>query len=203
MKLCQTYPYYYWFLLSISTPALLPVSIVILPIKRSLPDRRGLLCAWRTRQSPNYTRWRLCRTRQTLSRWTLPLLMAKLIVSTWRNFTVSQSWHTAKKVTNAGDGLTAGFVACHHAAHDKPNKKKSKVPEFFCNPWDSNPWPLSHVSSLLTTAPHYDLCLYCISVPQILYQIMCKLIIWGPKWFQIKKLSTIKFHNFLGSTIFI
>jgi len=32
---------------------------------------------------------------------------------------------------------------------------------------------------------------------------MCKLIIWGPKWFQIKKLLTTKFYNFLGSTIFI
>ena len=30
-----------------------------------------------------------------------------------------------------------------------------------------------------------------------------KLLVWGPKWIQIKKWSTTKFHNFLRSTIFI
>jgi hypothetical protein len=29
------------------------------------------------------------------------------------------------------------------------------------------------------------------------------LVVWGPKWIQIKKLSTIEFFNFSRSTIFI
>jgi hypothetical protein len=36
-----------------------------------------------------------------------------------------------------------------------------------------------------------------------LYETECKLLVWGPKRFQIKNLSTIKFHNFSGSTTFI
>ena len=47
--------------------------------------------------------------------------------------------------------------------------------------WDSNLWPLSHAPLSLTTTPHHHLCLCCVSVPRILYQIQCKLIIWAPK----------------------
>jgi len=65
------------------------------------------------------------------------------------------------------------------------------------NQWDSNPWPPYCVSLSLTSAPYCHLCSYCISIPHILYQTTCELIVWGPKWFQIKKLSTTRFHNFL------
>jgi hypothetical protein len=59
---------------SVDTP--MEQHLKLLPGKpESLPDSRGLPCAWRTRQSPYYTRRRLCRvlltaknTRQTFSR---------------------------------------------------------------------------------------------------------------------------------------
>jgi hypothetical protein len=54
-----------------------------------------------------------------------------------------------------------------------------------------------------TTTPHCHLCLYSILVSDILYKTKCKLLIWGPKRIQIKKLSTTKFYNFLRSTTFI
>jgi hypothetical protein len=54
----------------------------------------------------------------------------------------------------------------------------------------------SHTHASSSTTTHlFHLYLYSISVTQILYQIKCKLIIWGPKWIQIKKLSTTKCHN--------
>jgi hypothetical protein len=48
--------------------------------------------------------------------------------------------------------------------------------------------PLTHLPFLSTTL-HYHLCLCCVSIPHILYQIICKLIVWASKRFQIKKLS--------------
>ena len=54
-----------------------------------------------------------------------------------------------------------------------------------------------------TTAPHDHSCLQSILVPHILYKIEHKLIVWGPKLIQMKKLSTIKFYNFSRSTTFI
>ena len=54
-----------------------------------------------------------------------------------------------------------------------------------------------------TTAHHDHLCLHFILVPHILYKTEHKLIIWGPKLIQIKKLSTTKFYNFSRSTTFI
>ena len=53
------------------------------------------------------------------------------------------------------------------------------------------------------TAPHDHLCLRSILVPHILYKTEHKLIIWGPKLIQMKKLSTTKFYDFLRSTTFI
>ena len=60
----------------------------------------------------------------------------------------------------------------------------------------------SHVT-FSTTARHTHFCLYSIFFPNILYWTESKLVVWGPKRMQIKKLSTIKFHNFSRSTTFI
>jgi hypothetical protein len=75
--------------------------------------------------------------------------------------------HGKEKITNGGDGLKAGFAVCRHTA-------KSQCLPCARVGHTANP---NEKKTLLATAPHYDLCLYCISVAQILYQIMCKLII--------------------------
>jgi hypothetical protein len=111
----------------------------------------------------------------------------------------------------------------------KPQKKCQKIAKHFFNPRRAPPVILtSHPVTLAffmffhtlrcpwfepttsssrvhssTTTPHCHMCLELILVPYILYKTEHKLIIWGPKRFQIKKLSTTKFHNFSRSINFI
>ena len=94
----------------------------------------------------------------------------------------------------------AFFVQILFQKLSNPDKKKAKHPSIFCaiKPTTSK----LHVPSS-TTTPHVHLCLKSISVPHILYKTEHKLIVWGPKLIQMKKLSTIKFYNFSRSTIFI
>jgi len=97
----------------------------LVTLQETLPDSRGLPCVWRTRQSSNYTRRRLCRvlltaknTRQTLSRWILLLLTAKLWTHgetlPWVNL---DTWQ--KKITNGGrrsNGRVCRVSPCRHTA---------------------------------------------------------------------------------------
>jgi hypothetical protein len=83
------------------------------------------------------------------------------------------------------------------------NRKKSFYWEGYQFWQDSNIGSFSQAFYSLSTALHHHLCLYLILVPHILYQIICKLVIWASIRFQIKTLSTTKFYNFLRSIIFI
>jgi hypothetical protein len=56
---------------------------------------------------------------------------------------------------------------------------------------------------LLTTTPHIHLRPYQIFLILILFSNEFKLIVRGPKWIQIKKLSTTKLYNSSRSTTFI
>jgi hypothetical protein len=73
--------------------------------------------------------------------------------------------------------------------------------ECLCGRWESNPWSLPRVQPPLPL--HLSMCLNAILILIVSYKTECKLLVWGPERFQMKKWSTTKCHNFLKSKTFI
>ena len=103
-------------------------------------------------------------------------------------------------------GQKIAFFLIRWGPHQQPHLYRCSIFSWFLHtlrrPGFEPATSRSRVNSS-TTTPHIHLCPQSILIPHVLYKTEHKLIVWGPKLIQMKKLSTTKFYNFLRFTTFI